>query len=414
MKGTKKVNDSFKVVILGSDINAYYMARNFHEEYGIKSHLIIKTPMYFTSLSKILDYEVVPNLWQKEKFLNALNNYAENNKSSKLILVPSNDNYVRLIAENKKELEKKYLFNCPDIKIVDNLLVKDKFYEFVKDYDIDIPKTYIHNCADEKIIFKKIENFSYPLILKPSDGIKYHNIEFEGQAKVYKIDTEDELVKIVSKIKSSGYDDKLIIQEYIPGDDSMLFDSILYFNTKKEAQLMSFAQIGLQEHAPTGIGNCTVLVNGYNQFHNTDIVKDKLVKFLNDIGYQGFAEFDLKYDIRDNKFKVFEINPRQARSSYYLTACGYNLAKYLIDDLIYNQTKNFKFIDEEMLLTFVPKKVIKKYIFNPELKQEILKLIKQKKYVRPLHYNKDNLLKRKIWLFIRDINYIKKYKKNNW
>lgn len=67
-----KKND-FKVVILGTDINAYYMSRNFHEEYGIKAHLIGKTAMNFTSMSNILTYELYEDLWDKKTFLKALN-----------------------------------------------------------------------------------------------------------------------------------------------------------------------------------------------------------------------------------------------------------------------------------------------------------------------------------------------------
>ena len=405
--------NNFNVVILGTDINAYYMSRNFHEAYNIKPHLIGKSPMNFTRLSNIVTLEYHENLWETETFRKVLKEYGENHKNEKTILIGSNDHYVRLIVENKKLLEKYFIFNYPNINIIDNLLVKDKFYEFVKDYDIDIPKTLIYDCS-KKNNLKDLKNFSYPLILKPSDGVKYHFHEFSGQAKVYKLKNKKELDKVVKQIEESGYDDKLIIQEFIPGDDSRLFDSIFYVGKDHKAKIMSFAQIGLQEHTPTGIGNCTVLVNGYNEFNNTDIVKDKLIKFLEDIKYQGFAEFDLKYDERDKKFKVFEINPRQARSSYYLTACGYNLAKVLVDDIINNKKMNFKFLDQKVVLSFVPKKVINTYIANDKLKKEINKLIKEKKLVRPLNYKNDKNLKRKLWLFLRDRNYVKKYENNEW
>ncbi len=407
------MNKDFSVVILGTDINAYYMSRNFHEEYNIKPHLIGKSPMNFTKLSNIVTIEYHENLWETKTFCEVMKNYAEKHKNEKIVLIGSNDHYVRLIVENKKLLEKYYIFNYPSLEIIDNLLIKDKFYEFVKESDLDIPKTYIYNCG-KKNNLNELKDFQYPLILKPGDGVKYHFHEFIGQAKVYKLKTKKELELTIKEIENSGYDDKLIIQEFIPGDDSRLFDSILYVGKNHKVKLMSFAQIGLQEHTKTGIGNCTVLVNGYNEFNNTEIIKDKLVKFLEKINYQGFAEFDLKYDVRDNKFKVFEINPRQARSSYYLTACGYNLAKVLIDDIIYNKDLKFKFLDQEVVLSFVPKKVIYKYVENDKLKEEIKKLIKEKKIVRPLNYKKDNNLKRKLWLFVRDINYAKKYKNNEW
>ena len=177
---------------------------------------------------------------------------------------------------------------------------------------------------------------------------------------------------------------------------------------------MSFAQIALQEHTHTGIGNCTLLVNGYNQFGNTKKVIEKLKKFIESVNYHGICEFDLKYDSSDKTFKVLEINPRQARSSYYLTACGYNLVKYLVDDLIYEKELDYHFIDEEMCLSFVPKKVIKEFVNNKELKNEILKLIKLKKICDPLDYKKDKSLKRKLWLKVRKINYVKKYRKCKW
>ena len=59
----------------------------------------------------------------------------------------------------------------------------------------------------------------------------------------------------------------------------------------------------------------------------------------------------------------------------------------------------------------MPKKIIKKYIENKKLKKEINKIIKNKKIVNPLKYNKDNSFKRKLYLLYRDFNYLKKYKK---
>ena len=147
---------------------------------------------------------------------------------------------------------------------------------------------------------------------------------------------------------------------------------------------------------------------------NTEKIKNKLKDFLQDIEFNGICEFDLKYDVRDKKFKVFEINPRQARSSYYLTGCGYNLAKYLVDDLIYNKEHDFVFISEKVALSFVPDYVVKKYIMSREYKQEFFKLKKNKKFVDPLRYDKDMNFERRKWLFKRSINYIRKYKNNKW
>ena len=401
-----------KILIIGTDINAYYMARCYHELTGKKADLIGKARMAFTSVSNITNIRIEENLWDKKIFVDTLIKYAEKEKSDKkILLIGTNDNYVKLISENKSLLEKHYVFNYPDINIVNNLLVKEIFYETYKNMGLDMPETLIYKCNQKDDINKIKKQFKeYPIIIKPSDGVAYHHLE-EILDKVYKVYNEKELEKVILKIEKAGYKNNLIIQEFIPGDDSALFDSIFYVGKNKKAQIATFAQIGLQEHTPTGIGNCTVLVNGFDEHGYKEELIYKLKEFLEKIGYQGFAEFDMKYDSRDGKYKVLEINPRQSRSGYYVAATGNNLVEYLIDDLIYNKEKEFKIIKEKIVLSFVSKKIIKKYIENKKLKKEIKEIIKNKKIVNPLKYSKDMSLKRIKYMFLRDRNYEKKYKK---
>lgn len=403
------MDDKIKVLIMGTDINAYYMSRCYHELTGKKADIIGNRAMPYTDISNSI---IIKDFNNKENFIKALTEYGEKNKDYEILLIATSDLYVKLVAEEKSLLEKYYVFNYPDIELVNNLLVKEKFYDIYKDMGLDMPKTYIYPCNKNEDINKIKKYFNeYPIIIKPSDGVEYHSLDDTTLAKVYKIHSEEELEKIIKKIENAGYNKNLIIQEFIPGDDSALFDSVFYVGKDKKAKLATFAQIGLQEHTPTGIGNCTVLVNGYDEHGYKEEIVYKLKEFIEKIGYQGFAEFDIKYDVRDNKYKVLEINPRQSRSGYYLTACGYNLVKYLMDDLIKNKNMEFKIIKEKYVLSFVPKIVIKKYIKNNKLKKEIIKLIKNKKIVNPIDYKKDKNIKRKLYVFYRKFNYIKKYKK---
>ena len=408
----KEVN----ILIIGTDINAYYMARCYHELTGKKVDLIGKSEMAFTKLSKITNVYIEENLWDNDTFVETIINYAkEKNYKEKILLIATNDTYVKLVSTNKSKLNKYFLFNYPDIDIVNSLLVKEIFYEKYKDMGLDMPKTYIYHCNKSKKDVNNINKFfnEYPLIIKPSDGVEYHKLEITLD-KVYKVYNEKELKSTIKTVEDAGYNGNLIIQEFIPGDDSELFDSIFYVGTNKKAQIATFAQIGLQERTPTGIGNCTVLVNGYSTHGYDEEHIYKLKSFLESIGYQGFAEFDMKYDIRDGKYKVLEINPRQSRSGYYVCACGHNLVKYLIDDLYHKKKKEFKIIKNKQVLSFVNLKVIKKYITNENLKKEIIKLKRKNKLINPLKYKKDSSIKRTRYLFLRDINYLKKYKKHKF
>ncbi len=399
-----------KALMLGSDMNVYYMARCYHEFYGVNANVLGKEPIRFTCYSSILNISYNENLKNPDMFADILIDYYKKHyEGEKVLLVPCHDVYVRLVVENKEKLKKYYLFNCPSVEIMDSFLVKEKFYTMYKDSKLNFPNTYFYN-VNEKLEMPK--SFRYPVIVKPSDGIEYYRHPFKGQAKVYRLNNIAELKEVIKEIKDAGYSKNLIIQEYIKGDDTNLFDAVFYVNSKGKCELATFAQIGLQEHGPTALGNCTVLINNYNQYGNTMKEVEKMKNFLESINYRGFAEFDLKYDPEDKKFKVLEINPRQARSSYYLCGCGYNLIKYLIEDLFDNKEHEFTFIEKELLLSMVPKSVIKSEIKNEEYKKEALKLYKD--HVDPLTYKKERGIIHRAYLILRKIKYKQKYKKFKW
>jgi len=406
---------NFTVLILGSDFNAYYMARCYHELYHKKVDVIAKRNLGVVSYSSIVNFKQAEELETQEGFVKILNEYAKTREEEKIILIGTSDELVRLIIENQGKLDKKYVHNYPSLEILNQILVKDTFYETFANCEFEIPKTYNYPCGQgQKLDEEKLAQLKYPLIVKPGNNIEYHLHKFEGMFKVFKVYTREELQEVVNKIENSGYKSNLVIQEFIPGDDCALFDCMFYCSKDKKPQLITFAQIGLQERNPGGIGNCTVLVNGFNEHGYDTKVLEPLKKFMERIGYQGFAEFDLKYDERDGSYKVLEINPRQARCSYYLTFGGHNLVQYLIDDLIYHKEKPCTIMENKVALSFVPMSVIKKYVTSKALKEELLSLAKQGKIVNPLKYKADKSIRRRLYLVMKDINYKKKYKKYSW
>lgn len=401
----------YVVLIIGSDANAYYMARCYHEAYHKKAYVLAKSMLPYTQYSNILNIFYDDSIWNEEGFLKAIYSFKEKHSNKLILLISSNESYAEFISKNKKKLlQDNFIFNYPDIDIIESLIMKEKFYKTYQNSSINLPTTYYFNCSKEKKFNKKM---NYPVILKPSNVIMYNHLSFEGKNKIYKVETKEELDDIITKIIKSGYTDTLIIQDFIPGDDSYLFDAVAYVGKDKKVKILSLAQIGLQEHSKNMVGNAAVLINGYYQYGNPKEIEQQLKSFLEEIEYQGFAEFDLKYDYRDKKFKVLEINARQGRSSYYLTPLGYNLVKVLIDDLIYNKEMKYHFLKDQVLLSFVPRGVIKKYIVNEEYKKVALKLWSSG-VVNPIKYKKDHNLKRYLYLTKKHFRYYKEYKNGYW
>ena len=81
-------------------------------------------------------------------------------------------------------------------------------------------------------------------------------------------------------------------------------------------------------------------------------------------------------------------------------------------DLIKGKDLKYKVCNKEVLETFVPKKVVKKYITNEEYKAKVLSMWKDR--VEALNYKKDTSFLRKLLLIKIRYNYIKDYKNFKW
>jgi D-aspartate ligase len=402
----------FDILILGSDANAYYMARCAHEAYHKKAYLIGKERLAFTKYSNILEITYEEDLWQEKCFVEIVNKFAKKRTNKKVLVISTNETYAEFLMKNKENLAKNLVYAYPENHVLLTLTNKEKFYKTYKNKGLEFPETFYFDCSKNTLLPSTL---TFPIILKPANVVTYNHLNFEGKNKIYKIENQLDLEKTIKRIIKSGYKDRLIIQEFIPGDDSNLFDAVVYVDRHGKVKIQSFAQIGLQERTKSMVGNAAVLINGFNTTNGNSIEMMKKIKqFMENIPYHGFAEFDLKYDIRTNSFKVLEINVRQGRCSYYVSALGANLVKTLVDDLIYQVDLEEKILTKEILLSFVPKGIIKKYIKNEAFKKEAFYLWKKKKRVSPMIYKKDKSIKRFLMLRKRLWHYYKEYKNSYW
>lgn len=404
--------EKFIPILIGTDLNTYTMSVSFHEEYGIKPIVVGRAPLPFTEGSSIISEFYYTSRIDEDDFLvDYLKNLAKkyHSKYENLLLIGTNDKYVTFIINNAKALSSDFKFSNVDKEWVPKLFLKKNFYQLCAQYGLDTPLTFYYSCESDTPFNEEVP---FPLIIKPSNGIQYYNHPFEGMQKVYLVQNYEELHQVINKIKASGYRDELILQDYIPGDDTNMWDSVYYGNRKGKPQLISLGQVVLQEPTTTGVGNYTAIIVRGSKKESYKKIMDKLVYFMEQIGYKGFANFDLKYDERDGTFKVFEVNLRQGRSSYYLTQCGYNIAKTIVDDVIEHKEKDFEYVEGEDLFAVVPKQVVKKYTKDPEIQEEVTDLIARGKYNSPIFYKGDKGMRRRLFMLLRQINYFRKYRNN--
>lgn len=395
----------FLPIILGTDANAYGMARSFYDAYQVKSLALGKVSLKETQNSKIIDVMTIPDLDQSETFLKTLfeikKQYTE---IDKFILISCAEWYTDLILENKEKLKNDFILPFMDKQLKDQLEDKASFYQLCAKYNLDYPDTYIITYDSKD----KIElPFSFPVAVKPSSSIDYSKVEFAGKEKSYKANNMEELQQIVNNIYSSAYRSKIIVQDFIPGNDDTMWVLNCYSNHDGQVKMMCLGQCILEEHTPYGIGNYKAIISQGN-----DKIYKKIQNFLQQIHYVGFSNFDLKYDYRDQKYKLFEINIRQGRSSYFTTVAGLNLAKYIVDDYILKVDHPTDYNYNKHLWLATPINVLKKYTPNQKVWQEASSLIKEKKYSFTLKNPKDINILRWFWtnvIYFKDYQRYKMY-----
>ncbi|MDQ5984151.1 MAG: D-aspartate ligase [Eubacteriales bacterium SKADARSKE-1] len=395
---------SFLPVILGSDITAYSLVRSFYQEYKVKPLVIHMSKNNYSVKSCFCDDFYVENLEKPEILLSTLEQVGSKYSNKKLILFGCGDWYVRCIIENKESLSKYYVIPYIDENLMNEIVLKDKFYEICEELDIPHPDTFVYDCKENTPL---TFDFKYPVIAKNANSALYHYAKFPGKKKVFTFNNKEDLEKMLENVRTSSYDYKFLIQDRIPGDDSNMRVLTCYSDRNGKVRFAALGHVLLEEHVPTALGNPCCIINEVNE----EVVA-QATKFLEHIGYTGFSNFDLKYDQRDGKYKFFEINIRLGRSNFYVTGSGFNVTKFIIEDLICENEIPYTIADNtEHIFSIVPKCVIKKYVSDEHAREKALRLIKNHKWSNPLFYNKERNLKHWIFSILAYFNQIKKFKK---
>lgn len=391
-------------VLLGSDANVYGMARSFYMEYGVTSLAIGKGALAATANSRLVKMAVVePNLEDDAVFVRTLTDFAKAHTGKTLVLVSCGDNYTGLMARARAALEPYYKFACPTPELVAELDTKEFFYQACERHGLSYPRTF--GCTNEN--YKTVElPFPFPCIIKASNSVAYWNCKFPHKKKVFVAYSKEEFDAITAAIYSSSYQDNLVLQEYIPGDDNCMRVLNCYSGLDHKVKLMALGRPLLEEQTPEGIGNYAAIMNVRD-----DELMEKMKAFLEDVGWEGFSNFDMKYDARDDKYKLFEMNPRQGRSSFFVTASGYNLAKWLVEDVVEHKEQGLTIADAHHLWMIAPAGIIKKYLKDEALLAEAKELMRQGKVSHQLFCKEDAGLKRRIWYIKNQLNNYRKYKR---
>ena len=404
IKSEADVRRYLQPVVLGADVLGYSYVREFHEAYGVTSIVLASADMKYTSSSRFSDYRVVPGIDTEPVLLDYLERLGRRLAGHKVpIVVGSGDWYARILSQHKAELEQWFVVPYIDFPLLDRITQKDEFHRICGRLGIPCPKTWSFDCSDPDATID-VDRFTYPVIAKPSNSARYHYAEFEGKEKVFTIETPERLAWLFDELKKSVYDKELLVQDRIPGDDAALRTITCFCEKGGNVVMSCMGQVLLQDHHPTAIGNPVCIMDDWNEE-----ILAQAATFLKEVGYEGFANFDVKYDERDGSYRFFEINTRPGRNTFYVSLAGRNFVTLFVDHYILGKRIEPFQADRRFLFRVVPTSVIRRYVAEPDRSKAFAR-IRAHLDACPLFYRRDTLA-HNFWALLTVMHQIVKFRK---
>ncbi len=373
-------------VLLGADLNCYNIARAFHMKYGVKSYAFARYAISATKYSRIVHFTCVPDIDTDSVMLDTLHRFADAHIGDRMVLFGCTDDYVAMIIRNREELSD-FVIPYPPKEMLTTVSKKAEFYEMCDKFGIPHPDTVVltDKTTADALSPEKL-GFSYPIIVKPSSSADYWKHSFNGMKKVYTADSPERAAEIVNEIYSSGYPEKIILQEFIAGGDSQMRVFTCFSDEHGKVRAMCLGHTMLEEHTPKGLGNHAAIVT---EPVSSLPIADKIKDMLEALGYTGFSNFDIKLrEGTKDDFRVFEINLRQGRSNFYLTSAGLNVA-YLANEVYESDGNDCNKVENVVFWHHIPKSTAYKYTEDKALVEKAKKLAREGREYSSVWYTPD-------------------------
>jgi D-aspartate ligase len=214
------------------------------------------------------------------------------------VLFIAGDTYMDFVAEHHEGLrEHLVLPGSMRPEGIGLLVNKRSCYERFQSLGIDLPATFFPADAEEAA--RAAREVRYPAIVKPEVA---HFVRRQlGGRKLVEVSGPEELVTWWRRLREWGTTS--VVQEVIEGPEANLFVGALYADRTGEVRSLFTARKTRQY--PPWYGSGSYMEAEWSQ-EIADLSRDLMDK----TGYQGVCGTEYKWDPRDQRWKLIELNPR--------------------------------------------------------------------------------------------------------
>jgi predicted ATP-grasp superfamily ATP-dependent carboligase len=256
----------------------------------------------------------------------------------KAALISSSDQFVSAIARHASVLSDFYLLS-PGIAVQGLLADKPTQYALAAEHGMTMPRTQYVHSLDEVAAFAAKATF--PCLIKPSHFREWRRFPSGHpllDTKVAIAETPDRLLENYRLASMASPD--VIVQEIIEGPDTSKRVYLSCYDAK--GQRIANAMFRELRCDPLQFGPATV-----SEPVNDPKVDALCDRFLRRTGYVGVCEIEAKWDSRDGRPKLIEVNPRLSGGGDAAPYAGVDLCWIHYLDLIGQRVLPTKPLDRD-------------------------------------------------------------------
>lgn len=301
----------YNVLVLDTGTQGYITVKSLHKA-GHKVYLLYRGKHNYADDSRYVDVKIQTEASHEDvAYLDIVKSIITEKKIDAVI--PMSDFSSHFLSKNREVLSPmvKYVLPCIDV--------------FEKGYDKNSlmalceEKGYLHPQTVNDVTNLDgvdIDKLCFPLLIKPN-----HTCGGRGMTLVRNSE--------VLKAKFEGVYNQYgacHLQEYIPQGGAQV-EVQVYINERQE-MVASSAIYKYRWYPENGGSSCCA-----TSVKNDEVV-DMCYHLLKDIGWVGFADFDLIEDPRDGKLKVMELNPRVPACVKAVVASGVDWPNIILNEYL--------------------------------------------------------------------------------
>ena len=212
------------------------------------------------------------------------------------VLFPVSDEYVELMSANREILSSVYQVTTPPAEVTRYALDKRLTYQTAREIGVDAPWT----ANGQSLAELEEQDIPYPVILKPAIN---HHFFPQTNLKALAVADASDLHQRYAQMSKYIPADEILVQEHIPGGGENQFS---FCAVCQDGHAYASLVAQRRRQYPIEFGNASTFVQTISQ----PVVEAAGRRFLERIGLDGVAEVEFKFDPRDGRYKILDVNPR--------------------------------------------------------------------------------------------------------